>query len=276
MLEVVDGEFQNYKAKDGAYVREHFFGAYPELAAMVEKMSDADIWRLNRGGHDPHKVYTAYDAAVNHKDQPTVILAHTVKGYGMGAAGEGQNRTHSQKKLTPEEMIAFKNRFNIPLNDEDAGAAKYYRPAADSPETQYMLARRKELGGALPVRKSTAAPLEVPPLDIFQPLLESSRDREMSTTMAFVRLLTIITRDKKMGQYVVPIVPDEARTFGMEGMFRQLGIFSSVGQLYDPQDKEQVMFYKEDMSGQILKKVSPKPEHSLHGLLRQLPTVHIA
>ena len=252
MLEVVDGEFQNYKAKDGAYVREHFFGAYPELAAMVEKMSDADIWRLNRGGHDPHKVYTAYDAAVNHKDQPTVILAHTVKGYGMGAAGEGQNRTHSQKKLTPEEMIAFKNRFNIPLNDEDAGAAKYYRPAADSPETQYMLARRKELGGALPVRKSTAAPLEVPPLDIFQPLLESSGDREMSTTMAFVRLLTIITRDKKMGQYVVPIVPDEARTFGMEGMFRQLGIFSSVGQLYDPQDKEQVMFYKEDMSGQIL------------------------
>ena len=252
MLEVVDGEFQNYKAKDGAYVREHFFGAYPELAAMVEKMSDDDIWRLNRGGHDPHKVYTAYDAAVNHKDQPTVILAHTVKGYGMGAAGEGQNRTHSQKKLTPEEMIAFKNRFNIPLNDEDAGAAKYYRPAADSPETQYMLARRKELGGALPVRKSTAAPLEVPPLDIFQPLLESSGDREMSTTMAFVRLLTIITRDKKMGQYVVPIVPDEARTFGMEGMFRQLGIFSSVGQLYDPQDKEQVMFYKEDMSGQIL------------------------
>ena len=252
MLEVVDGEFQNYKAKDGAYVREHFFGEYPELAAMVEKMSDDDIWRLNRGGHDPHKVYTAYDAAVNHKDQPTVILAHTVKGYGMGAAGEGQNRTHSQKKLTPEEMIAFKNRFNIPLSDEDAGAAKYYRPAADSPETQYMLARRKELGGALPVRKSTAAPLEVPPLDIFQPLLESSGDREMSTTMAFVRLLTIITRDKKMGQYVVPIVPDEARTFGMEGMFRQLGIFSSVGQLYDPQDKEQVMFYKEDMSGQIL------------------------
>ncbi len=252
MLEVVDGEFQNYKAKDGAYIRENFFGKYPELAAMVEKMSDADIWRLNRGGHDPHKVYTAYDAAVNHKDQPTVILAHTVKGYGMGAAGEGQNRTHSQKKLTPEEMIAFKNRFNIPLSDEDAGAAKYYRPADDSPETQYMLARRKELGGALPVRKSTAAPLEVPPLEIFQPILDGSGDRDMSTTMAFVRLLTMLTRDKKMGQYVVPIVPDEARTFGMEGMFRQLGIFSSVGQLYDPQDKEQVMFYKEDMTGQIL------------------------
>ncbi|KAG1682779.1 Pyruvate dehydrogenase E1 component [Nymphon striatum] len=252
MLEVVDGEFQNYKAKDGAYVREHFFGEYPELASMVEKMSDADIWRLNRGGHDPHKVYTAYDSAVNHKNQPTVILAHTVKGYGMGAAGEGQNRTHSQKKLTEEEMVAFKNRFNIPLSDEDAAAANYYRPEEGSPEREYMLARRKELGGPLPVRKSTAAPLEVPPLDIFQAILDGSGDREMSTTMAFVRLLTMLTRDKKMGKYVVPIVPDEARTFGMEGMFRQLGIFSSVGQLYEPQDKEQVMFYKEDKTGQIL------------------------
>jgi len=252
MLEVVDGEFQNYKAKDGAYVRKHFFGEYPELAAMVEKMSDDDIWRLNRGGHDPHKVYTAYDSAMNHKDQPTVILAHTVKGYGMGAAGQAQNRTHSQKKLTEDEMVAFKNRFNIPISDEEAAAASYYRPDEDSPERQYMLEHRKALGGTLPVRQSNAVPLEVPKLDIFQSILDGSGDREMSTTMAYVRLLTMLTRDKKMGKYVVPIVPDEARTFGMEGMFRQLGIFSSVGQLYEPQDAEQVMFYKEDKSGQIL------------------------
>ena len=252
MLEVVDGEFQNYKAKDGAYVRENFFGEYPELAAMVEKMSDDDIWRLNRGGHDPHKVYTAYDSAVNHKGQPTVILAHTVKGYGMGSAGQGQNRTHSQKKLNEDEMIDFKNRFNIPLTDEEAGAATYIRPEEGSPEREYMLEQRKKLGGALPVRHTKATPLEVPELDIFKALLDGSGDREMSTTMAYVRLLTMLTRDKKMGKHVVPIVPDEARTFGMEGMFRQLGIFSSEGQLYEPQDKEQVMFYKEDKSGQIL------------------------
>lgn len=252
MLEVVDGEFQNYKAKDGAYVREHFFGAYPELREMVARMSDADIWRLNRGGHDPHKVYAAYHAAVNHPEQPTVILAHTVKGYGMGAAGEGQNRTHQQKKLTHEEMIAFKNRFNIPLSDEDAAEAKYYRPAADSEEINYLHERRKALGGYLPQRQTHAAPLKVPELSLFQSLLESSGEREMSTTMAFVRLLTLLTRDKQIGRHIVPIVPDEARTFGMEGMFRQLGIYSSVGQLYEPQDKDQVMFYKEDKSGQIL------------------------
>ncbi len=252
MLEVVDGEYQNYKAKDGAFVREHFFGKYPELKAMVAKMSDADIWRLNRGGHDPHKVYAAYHAAVNHEGQPTVILAHTVKGYGMGAAGEGQNRTHQQKKLSPEEMIAFKNRFNIPLSDADAAEAKYYRPAEDSEEIKYLLERRKALGGSLPQRQTHAAPLKVPELSIFQPLLDSSGDREMSTTMAFVRLLTLLSRDKSIGKHIVPIVPDEARTFGMEGMFRQLGIYSSVGQLYEPQDKDQVMFYKEDKSGQIL------------------------
>lgn len=252
MLEVVDGEFQNYKAKDGAYVREHFFGAYPELREMVARMSDADIWRLNRGGHDPHKVYAAYHAAVHHENQPTVILAHTVKGYGMGAAGEGQNRTHQQKKLSNEEMIAFKNRFNIPLSDEDAAEAKYYRPAADSEEIKYLHERRKALGGYLPQRQTHAAPLKVPELSLFQTLLESSGEREMSTTMAFVRLLTLLTRDKNIGRHIVPIVPDEARTFGMEGMFRQLGIYSSVGQLYEPQDKDQVMFYKEDKSGQIL------------------------
>ena len=252
MLEVVDGEFQNYKAKDGAYVREHFFGADPKLKEIVAAMSDEDVWRLNRGGHDPHKVYAAYYAAVHHEQQPTVILAHTVKGYGMGAAGEGQNRTHQQKKLSGDEMIAFKDRFSIPLSDEQAAEAHYYRPPEDSPELQYLQARRKELGGYLPQRHTHATPLQVPDLSSFNSLLEGSGEREMSTTMAFVRLLTVLTRDKGIGKHIVPIVPDEARTFGMEGMFRQLGIYSSVGQLYEPQDRDQVMFYKEDKSGQIL------------------------
>ncbi len=252
MMEAVDGDYQNYKSKDGAYVREHFFGKYPELKAMVAKMSDEDIWRLNRGGHDPHKVYAAYHAAVHHKGQPTVILAKTVKGYGMGRAGEAQMRTHSQKKLGGDDMIAFKNRFNIPLSDEDAAAAKYYRPPEDSEEMRYLRERRKALGGYLPQRKPLAAPLEVPDLTLFEPLLKGSGEREMSTTMAFVRLLTLLTRDKKIGRNVVPIVPDEARTFGMEGMFRQLGIYSSVGQTYTPQDKDEIMYYKEDKSGQIL------------------------
>ena len=252
MEEVVDGDYQNYKAKDGAYVREHVFGKYPELKAMVANMSDADIWRLNRGGHDPHKVYAAYAAAVAHTGQPTVILTKTVKGYGMGDAGEGQNTTHSQKKMNPEALQAFKRRFNIPISDEQAETAAYYKPAEDSEEMKYLQARRKALGGYLPSRTHLAAPLEVPELAIFSSMLESSGDREMSTTMAFVRMLTILARDKKIGKNVVPIVPDEARTFGMEGMFRQLGIYSSIGQLYEPQDKGQVMFYKEDKSGQIL------------------------
>ncbi len=252
MEEVVDGEYQNYKAKDGAYVREHFFGKYPELKAMVASMSDDDIWRLNRGGHDPHKVYAAYAAAVAHTGQPTVILTKTVKGYGMGDAGEGQNTTHSQKKMNPEALQTFKRRFNIPISDEQAEKAAYYKPADDSEEMKYLQARRKALGGYLPSRTHLAAPLEVPELSIFSSMLEGSGDREMSTTMAFVRMLTVLARDKKVGKNVVPIVPDEARTFGMEGMFRQLGIYSSIGQLYEPQDKGQVMFYKEDMSGQIL------------------------
>ncbi|MCF6336878.1 MAG: pyruvate dehydrogenase (acetyl-transferring), homodimeric type [Gammaproteobacteria bacterium] len=251
MMECVDGDFQNYKSKDGAFVREHFFNT-PELKAMVAKMSDEDIWRLNRGGHDPHKVYAAYHAAVNTHGQPTVILAQTVKGYGMGSAGEAQNRTHSQKKLQDNEMLDFRNRFNIPLNDEDAATGKYYVPDADSEEMQYMNARRTELGGPLPVRSTQAAPLEIPPLSIFDTMLAGSGDKEMSTTMAWVRMLTLLCRDKNIGKNVVPIVPDEARTFGMEGMFRQLGIYSSVGQLYTPQDKDQIMFYKEDKSGQIL------------------------
>ena len=277
MMEAVDGDYQNYKSKDGAYVREHFFGKYPELKAMVAKMSDEDIWRLNRGGHDPHKVYAAYHAAVNHSGQPTVILAKTVKGYGMGAAGEAQMRTHSQKKLDEEEMVAFKNRFRIPISDEQAAAAEYYLPPEDSEEIQYMRDRRKALGGFMPVRKQMAAPLEVPDLSLFDPLLKDSGDREMSTTMAFVRMLTLLARDKKIGKNIVPIVPDEARTFGMEGMFRQLGIYSSVGQLYEPQDKEQVMFYKEDLSGQVLEEgineagamcswISAATSYSTHGV----------
>ncbi len=252
MMEAVDGDFQNYKAKDGAYVREHFFGKYPELKAMVAKMSDDEIWALNRGGHDPHKVYAAYHAAANHVGQPTVILAHTVKGYGMGAAGEGQMRTHSQKKLQGDEMITFRDRFNIPLSDDEAAEGRYFMPAEDSAEMKYLHERRQSLGGYLPARSSKVPALEVPDLSVFAPLLESSGDREMSTTMAYVRLLTLLCRDKQIGKYIVPIVPDEARTFGMEGMFRQLGIYSSVGQLYTPQDKDEIMFYKEDKSGQIL------------------------
>jgi pyruvate dehydrogenase E1 component len=251
MTEVVDGDYQNYKAKDGAFVREHFFNT-PELKAMVAHMSDDDVWRLNRGGHDPYKVYAAYKQAVEHKDQPTVILTKTVKGYGMGLAGEGQNTTHSQKKMNIDALKAFAERFNIPMTDEQIEKAEYYKPAEDSPELLYMHARRQALGGYLPSRTHLAAPLDVPALSTFDALLQGSGDREMSTTMAFVRILTSLARDKKIGKNVVPIVPDEARTFGMEGMFRQLGIYSSVGQLYEPQDRAQVMFYKEDKSGQIL------------------------
>jgi pyruvate dehydrogenase E1 component len=252
MDEAVDGDYQNYKSKDGAFVREHFFGKYPELKAMVATMSDEDIWRLNRGGHDPHKVYAAYAAAMKHTGQPTVILTKTVKGYGMGEAGEGQNITHSQKKMNVEALKQFRQRFNIPLSDEQVENAEYYRPSEDSEEIRYLKERRKALGGSLPSRAHLATPLEIPGCEIFQNMLDGSGEREMSTTMAFVRMLTALARDKKIGKYVVPIVPDEARTFGMEGMFRQLGIYSSVGQLYEPQDKEQVMFYKEDKSGQIL------------------------
>ncbi len=251
MEEIVDGDYQNYKAKDGAFVREHFFNS-PELKAMVAHMSDDDVWRLNRGGHDPYKVYAAYKAAVDHKDQPTLILTKTVKGYGMGEAGEGQNTTHSQKKMDIEALGAFAERFNIPVSEEQIEKAEYYKPAEDSPEMQYMQERRKALGGYLPARTHLAAPLDVPPLSTFDALLKGSGEREMSTTMAFVRILTSLARDKKVGKNIVPIVPDEARTFGMEGMFRQLGIYSSVGQLYEPQDKAQVMFYKEDKNGQIL------------------------
>ena len=252
MEECVDGDYQAYKAHGGAYVREHFFGKYPETAAMVANMSDEDIWRLNRGGHDPIKVHAAYAAAMETKGQPTVILAKTVKGYGMGEAGEGQNITHSQKKMGEESLRAFRDRFNIPIPDDQISSAPFFKPPADSPEMKYVHECRAELGGYMPARRAKGNALKIPPLDTFKALLDGSGEREMSTTMAFVRFLTSLTRDKAIGKFVVPIVPDEARTFGMEGMFRQLGIYSSVGQLYKPVDSEQVMYYREDKKGQIL------------------------
>ena len=233
-------------------MRKHFFGKYPELLEMVASMSDDDIWRLNRGGHDPHKVYAAYAAAVKHKGQPTVILAKTIKGYGMGEAGEGQMITHQQKKMGTSSIKAFRDRFNIPIQDGDLEQVPFYKPAEDSAEMQYLRDRVKAMDGSLPQRRRKTESLEVPPLSAFESLLKSTEEREMSTTMAFVRILNTILRDKKIGKLVVPIVPDESRTFGMEGMFRQLGIYSSVGQLYKPEDADQLMYYKEDKHGQIL------------------------
>lgn len=253
MMECVDGEYQNFKARDGAYVREHFFGKYPELLEMVANMSDDDIWRLNRGGHDPYKVYAAYAAAVKHTGQPTVILAKTIKGYGMGEAGEAQNITHQQKKMGTTSLKAFRNRFGLDIPDDKIDEVPYLTFAEDSPEFTYMQERRKALGGAFHRRKTSAEALQIPPLSAFQSLLKASGEgHESSTTMAFVRILNILVKDKQIGKHIVPIVADESRTFGMEGMFRQLGIWSSVGQLYTPQDADQLMYYKEDKHGQIL------------------------
>ena len=252
MEECVDGDYQTYKARDGKYVREHFFGAYPELREMVANMTDEDIWRLNRGGHDPAKVYAAYAAAMQSNGKPTVILAKTVKGYGMGVAGEGMNITHSQKKMGEESLKAFRDRFNIPISEDQIAAAPFYKPAPDSAEQNYLLDVRERLGGFLPARYDDAAALEVPQLEVFKALLEGTGEKEMSTTMALVRILNLLVRDPEIGRVVVPIVPDEARTFGMEGMFRQLGIYSSLGQLYEPVDADQVMSYREDKKGQIL------------------------
>ncbi len=252
MEETVDGEYQNFKAKGGDYVRENFFGKYPETAAMVANMSDDDIWRLNRGGHDPLKVYAAYDKAIRHEGQPSIILAKTVKGYGMGAAGEGQNVAHQQKKLDVDALKVFRDRFNIPVADKDIEDIPYCKPDEDSLEMLYLKDRRNQLGGFLPSRRTKAPPLEVPSLEAFKTQLDGTGEREASTTMAFVRILTALLRDKKIGQNIVPIVPDEARTFGMEGMFRQVGIYSSKGQLYTPQDADQLMYYREDIKGQIL------------------------
>ncbi|MDY0066039.1 MAG: pyruvate dehydrogenase (acetyl-transferring), homodimeric type [Steroidobacteraceae bacterium] len=252
MEECVDGEYQNFKAKGGAYTREHFFGRHPELKEMVAHMSDNDIWRLNRGGHDYKKVWNAYDAAVRHKGQPTVILAKTVKGFLMGRWGESQNITHQQKKLDDEALKEFRNRIFIEISDEEIKDAPFKKPPPDSEEMKYLHERRKMLGGYLPQRVCKAPPLETPPLEAFESLLQSSGEREFSTTMALVRIMQTLLKDKKLGKYVTPIVADEARTFGMEGLFRQIGIYSSMGQLYTPQDADQLMFYKEDKKGQIL------------------------
>ncbi len=251
MEEVVDGEYQTYKARDGAYVRQYFFGKYPELLELVADMSDDELWRLNRGGHDPYKVFAAYSAAVKHTGQPTVILAKTVKGYGMGASGEAQNPTHQQKKMDEDSLRKFRDRFNIPVSDEQLGKLPFCRPAEDSQEMKYLRERIAAMG-TVPARKRQAQPLQVPGLDAFEVLLKGTEGREISTTMAFVRMLGILVKDKSIGKQIVPIVPDESRTFGMEGMFRQLGIFSQVGQLYTPQDADQLMFYKESETGQIL------------------------
>jgi pyruvate dehydrogenase E1 component len=252
MEECVDGEYQNFKAKGGAYVREHFFGKFPETAAMVANMSDDEIWRLNRGGHDTLKVHAAYQNAVNHTGQPTIILAKTIKGFGMGAAGEGQNVAHQQKKLDVDALMEFRDRFNIPVRDKDIDNVPYCKPDSDSLEMEYLHERRQKLGGFLPARRTRSRSLETPPLEAFKTQLEGTGEREASTTMAFVRILTSLIRDKNIGKNIVPIVPDEARTFGMEGMFRQVGIYSSKGQLYTPQDADQLMYYREDKEGQIL------------------------
>ena len=252
MEECVDGDFQAYKAYDGAYVRENFFGQYPELKKMVEHMSDDEIWHLNRGGHDAQKVFAAYSAACEHKGAPTVILAKTVKGYGMGAAGEGQNFTHQQKKMNIEQLRAFRDRFNIPISDDEIVNVPFYRPEDDSPEIKYIQKQREELGGYLLARRTKTKSLQIPDLRAFEAMLKGSGEREMSTTMAFVRILNILLKDKNIGKNIVPIVPDECRTFGMEGLFRQIGIYSPVGQLYTPVDHEQVMYYREIKDGQIL------------------------
>ncbi len=252
MEEALDGDYQNYKAKGGAYTREHFFGKYPELAQMVAHMSDDDIWRLNRGGHDPQKVYAAYAAAAKSRGQPTAILAKTVKGYGLGTAGESMNIAHQLKKPTQEALRAFRDRYRIPIDDEQLDEVPFYKPPDDSAEMRYLRECREALGGFVPSRRRSAPPLEIPGFEVFAPLAEGSGEREISTTMAFVRLLTQLTRDKKIARHVVPIVADEARTFGMEGLFRTLGIYSAKGQLYDPVDADQVMYYRETKDGQIL------------------------
>jgi pyruvate dehydrogenase E1 component len=252
MMETVDGEYQNCKAFGGKYTRDNFFGKYPETAAMVANMSDEDIWRLNRGGHDPHKVYAAYAQATAMKGQPTVILAKTVKGYGMGAAGESLNPTHQTKKLDDDAVRAFRDRFKIPVSDDKLAEVPFFHPGEDSPEVQYLKARRAALGGSLPQRRSKSTSIVVPELPVFDRLLKTSGEREISTTMAFVQALNMILRDKEVGPRVVPIVADEARTFGMEGLFRQIGIYAPQGQKYKPVDRDQLMYYREDSAGQVL------------------------
>ncbi|MDC0736748.1 pyruvate dehydrogenase (acetyl-transferring), homodimeric type [Cognatishimia sp. SS12] len=250
MDETLDGDYQTFKSKDGAYIRKHFFGKYPETAELVKDWTDEQIWALRRGGHDPQKVYTAFKRATDTKGQPTCLLVKTVKGHGMGTAGEGQNTTHQQKKMNEEQLRAFRDRFDIPVSDEDVGKAPFVK--LNNAQKAYLADRRKALGGEFPKRDATSPKLEIPALDKFAAQLKSTGDREISTTMAFVRILTTLLRDKNMGKNVVPIVPDESRTFGMEGLFRSVGIYNPLGQKYTPQDADQMMFYKESIDGQVL------------------------
>ncbi len=252
MGEVVDGEYQKYTVSSGAYIREHFFGADPKVLQLVDQLSDEHLEKIRRGGHDPEKVYAAYKAAVEHEGSPTVILAKTIKGYGLGEAGEGKNITHQQKKLNEEELKEFRSRFGIPISDGEVAEAPFYRPPDDSPEITYLRERRQALGGYVPQRVGQVAPLKTPPVEFFQEFKKGTGDREMATTMAFSRLLTRLMRHEELGKLIVPIIPDEARTFGMEGLFRQIGIYNPKGQLYTPVDRDQVMYYKEDAKGQIL------------------------
>ena len=252
MDEAIDGEYQAFKAKGGAYTRAHFFGKYPELLEMVSNMSDEDIWRLNRGGHDPHKIYAAYHSAVSHTGQPTVILAKTVKGYGMGGSGEAINITHSQKKMKMDDLKSFRDRFQVPISDKEVEQMSFYRPPDDAPEFEYLKQCRTALGGHLPARRTKGDSLDIPALTIFERLLQETGEREISTTQALVQAMTLLCKDKNIGQRIVPIVPDEARTFGMEGMFRQIGIYAHEGQKYEPVDRDQLMYYKENQSGQLL------------------------
>ena len=252
MGEVVDGQYQKYSVETGEYIREHFFGADEDVLEMVKNLSDEQLKKMKRGGHDPEKVYAAFNAAVEHKGSPTVILAKTIKGYGLGESGEGKNITHQQKKLNEDEMKEFRSRFGIPISDEEIPSAPFYRPAEDSPEMKYLKERREELGGFLPKRNRNIRPIKTPPEDIFEEFYKGTEGREVSTTMVFVRILAKLLKDKEIGDLIVPIVPDEARTFGMEALFRQIGIYSHAGQLYEPVDKESLLYYKEAQDGQIL------------------------
>jgi len=252
MEEAVDGDFQKYSVEPGSYIRKHFFGKYPELLELVNDMTDEELRKLGRGGHDPMKIYAAYKAAIDHKGQPTVILAKTVKGYGLGEAGEGRNITHQQKKLNEKELREFRSRFEVPISDEDVAETPFYRPPEDSPEIQYLLEQRKKLGGFLPNRKVTSPPLNIPKLEFFQEFLRGSDKFEVSTTMVLVRMIGNLLRNKELAKQVVPIIPDEARTFGLDPLFREIGIYSPKGQLYEPVDKESLLYYRETKDGQVL------------------------
>ena len=278
MMECVDGDYQNYKSQNGAYVREHFFGKYPELLELVSDLSDDEIWKLSRGGHDPEKVYNAYAAAMRHSGGPTVILAKTVKGFGMGEAGEGQNINHQLKKMGEDAVKAFRDRFGLDLTDDQLGDMPYLKPAADSVEALYLQARRTQLGGYVPARFSAVEPLQIPPLSALDSQLKGTGERGISTTMAFVRILGTLLKDPSIGKLIVPIVPDESRTFGMESLFRQIGIHSHVGQLYTPQDAGQLSYYKEARDGQIMQEglnesggisswIAASTSYSTHGVM---------